>query len=69
MDGTIIDMRYHRDSNQNTEWGEGRVGGGAEEVKNKCAIIEGGNIWNIPLPHNISIATVKSIELKIEHET
>lgn len=51
-------MRYHRDSNQNTEWREGRVGGGAEEVESKCAVVEGGNIWNIPLPYNVTITTI-----------
>lgn len=55
---------YHGDSNQNTKWREGRVGGGAEKVKSKCPIIEGGNIWNISLPHNATTTTIKSIELK-----
>lgn len=63
-----IKVHYHGDTNQNTEWGEGRVGGRAEEVERKRAIVERGNIWNKPLPHDVTSTAVKSIELKIEEK-
>ena len=38
------------DSNEDREWGVGRVAGGAEEVEDEGAVREGGNIWNKVLP-------------------
>ena len=45
------------------------MGGGAEEMEGESSIFEGGNIWNKPLPDNVSCVSVQPIQLRREGET
>ena len=56
-------MCYRGDANEYGERGEGRVGGGAEKMEGERAVSEGGNIWNKPLPYDITTVAIETIQL------
>ena len=39
------------------------MGGGAEEMESEGSVAEGGNIWNKPLPDNVTTVAIQTIQL------
>ena len=39
------------------------MGGGAEEMEREGSVAEGGNIWNKPLPDDVTTVAIQTIQL------